>query len=100
MIELSPQKRKKISGDEIGDMVVAALKFKLSGIFHFGGHKTWSLYEIGKHVLENGGYSPDLLKGRMRDEEENGPPRIGDVSLNSKKLKSIIKAKKVNACKC
>ncbi len=78
------------SCDEIGDMVVAALKFKLRGIFHFGGDKTWSLYEIGEHVLQNGGYSPDLLKGRMRHEEKDGPPRVGNISLNSNRFRDLV----------
>jgi len=62
----------------------------LRGLFHLGGDRRWSLFDIGKYVLDRGGYAPDLLHGRMRDQEENGPPRIGDVSLNSGKLRSLI----------
>jgi hypothetical protein len=36
----------------------------------------------------------------MRNKEENGPPRIGDVSLNSTKLRSLIRAKEGNIFNC
>ncbi|MGR3178787.1 MAG: sugar nucleotide-binding protein [Candidatus Anammoxibacter sp.] len=83
--------RSCINCDEIGTMAISSLFFGLKGLFHFGGDKTWSLYDIGKHVLDKGDYSPDLLKGRMRHHEQNGPPRIGNVSLNSNRFKSITK---------
>ena len=83
--------RSCINCDEIGTMAISSLFFELKGLFHFGGDKTWSLYDIGKHVLDKGDYSPDLLKGRMRHHEQNGPPRIGNVSLNSNRFKSITK---------
>ncbi|MGR3221090.1 MAG: sugar nucleotide-binding protein [Candidatus Anammoxibacter sp.] len=85
--------RSCINCEEIGTMAVSVLRLGLKGLFHFGGVKTWSLYDIGKYVLKKGGYSPDLLKGRMRHHEQNGPPRIGNVSLNSNRLKSITKSK-------
>lgn len=72
---------------DIGNMAVVALAAKLRGLFHYGGNKRWSLYDIGEHVLKLGGYSPLLLKGRMRHAEVNGPPRVGDVSLDSRKLR-------------
>ncbi len=82
--------RSCISCDEISTMTVAVLTQKLRGLFHLGGERRWSLYDIGKYVLEKGRYSADLLNGIMRHQEENGPPRIGDVSLNSKKLRNIV----------
>ncbi len=83
--------RSCIDCEEIAEMTVAALALELRGLFHLGGEKTWSLYDIGKYVLERGGYSPDLLNGRMRHQEENGPPRIGDVSFNSNRLRNLVK---------
>ncbi len=71
-------------------MTVTALALKLRGLFHLGGESTWRLYDIGKYVQKKGGYSPELLNGRMRHEEVNGPPRIGDVSLNSKKIRKTM----------
>ncbi len=82
--------RSCISCEEISMMTVTALTLKLRGLFHLGGESTWRLYDIGKYVQEKGGYSPELLNGRMRHEEVNGPPRIGDVSLNSKKIRKTM----------
>lgn len=80
--------RSCIPCEEIADMAVKVMKLELRGLYHFGGEKSWSLHEIGRYVLARGPYSPDLLTGIMRCEERNGPPRIGDVSINSGKLKS------------
>ncbi|GAX60757.1 dTDP-4-dehydrorhamnose reductase [Candidatus Scalindua japonica] len=85
--------RSCVECEEVGRVVISALTLELRGLFHLGGERRWSLFEIGKYVLDRGGYSPGLLHGRMRHEEDNGPPRIGDVSLNSEKLRSIIKAR-------
>ena len=92
--------RSCVDCEEIVRMAIAALTLGLRGIFHLGGDRRWSLYDIGKYVLDKGGYAPALLHGIMRHQEENGPPRIGDVSLNSKKLRSFIKAKEDTVCGC
>jgi len=81
--------RSCVDCEEIGRIAIAALALGLRGLFHLGGDKRWSLFDIGKYVLDKGGYAPDLLHGIMRHQEENGPPRIGDVSLNSIKLRSF-----------
>ena len=82
--------RSCVDCEEIGRTVVAALALELRGLFHLGGDRRWSLFDIGKYVLDQGGHDPELLHGRMRHQEENGPPRIGDVSLDSRKLRSRI----------
>ncbi len=82
--------RSCVDCEEIGRMVITALTLGLRGLFHLGGDKRWSLFDIGKYVLDRGGYSSGLLRGITRDQEENGPPRIGDVSLNSSKLRNVI----------
>ncbi len=92
--------RSCVNCEEIGHIVIAILVHGLRGIFHLGGDRRWSLYDIGKYVLNKGGYSPALLHGTMRNQEENGPPRIGDVSLNSTKLRSLIRAKEGKIFKC
>jgi len=58
-------------------------------MYHFGGERSWSLHDIGMYILQRG-YKPELLSGIMRHQEKQGPPRIGDVSLNSRKLKRIL----------
>ncbi len=87
--------RSCVDCEEIGRMAIAALTHGLRGVFHLGGDRRWSLFDIGKYVLDSGGYAPGLLHGIMRHQEENGPPRIGDVSLNSGKLRSLIMQKTV-----
>ena len=82
--------RSCISCEEIGEMAMAVIALNLKGLFHFGGDKSWSLYNIGEYVINKGGYSSDLLKGIMRKQEKNGPPRIGDVSMNSSRLRKLI----------
>ncbi len=87
--------RSCVDCEEIGRIATAAVTLGLRGMFHLGGDKRWSLFDIGKYVLNKGGYDPGLLNGIMRCQEENGPPRIGDVSLNSEKLRSLIAQKTV-----
>jgi dTDP-4-dehydrorhamnose reductase len=77
---------------EIAVMALFLITRGLQGLYHFGGDRAWSLHEIGQYVLQRGPYPSHLLKGLMRHEEENGPPRIGDVSLNSSKLKNLLRA--------
>jgi len=85
--------RSCVDCEEIGSMAISALVLGLRGLFHLGGTKRWSLFDIGKYVLDKGGYDPGLLSGIMRHQEENGPPRIGDVSLNSEKIRDLINQK-------
>ena len=87
--------RSCVDCEEIGSIAVSALTLGLRGLFHLGGNRRWSLFDIGQYVLNKGGYDPNLLHGIMRHQEENGPPRIGDVSLNSKKLRTFIMQKTV-----
>lgn len=82
--------RSCVTSQEIGSMALGVLARGLTGLHHFGGPRSWSLHEIGQHVLERGPYPPHLLKGLLRHQEKDGPPRIGDVSLNSNKLKTLL----------
>jgi len=60
------------------------------GLLHLGGPKKYSLYEIGKYVRDVNGYDNQYLKGAMRKDEVNGPPRMGDVSLDSSKIQRML----------
>jgi dTDP-4-dehydrorhamnose reductase len=83
--------RSCVSCEDIGEMAVKLLVSESTGLYHFGGEKSWTLYEIGEYVLDKG-YSPELLTGILRHQEKNGPPRIGDVSMDSTRLKSVVRA--------
>jgi len=58
----------------------------LSGIYHSGGHRKLSLFQIAQIVNRVGGYAPELLHGCPRIEAGPMPPRAGNVTMNSKKL--------------
>ena len=82
--------RSCIACDSLASITLVMLKYGLTGLFHLGGSKPWSLYDIGTYVLNKGPYNPDLFNGMYRHEEKNGPPRIGNVCLDSSKLKTTL----------
>jgi dTDP-4-dehydrorhamnose reductase len=57
-----------------------------SGLYHGGGPRRLSLYEIAQVVNRVGGYDPGLLHGCLRHQAGPIPPRAGNVSLDSSKL--------------
>ena len=66
------------------------LSSSIAGIYHSGGPRRLSLYEIAQIVNVVGGYDPDLLQGCMRIEAGPMPPRAGNVSMNSSKLAAVL----------
>ncbi len=61
-----------------------------NGLFHAGAIRPISLYQIGQKVNRVGGYDPELLKGCPRHEAGPMPPRAGNVSMDSSKLRSAM----------
>lgn len=59
---------------------------EMSGLFHSGGQRQLSLYQIAQIVNRIGGYDPNLLQGCPRIDAGPVPPRAGNVTLNSSKL--------------
>ena len=57
-----------------------------AGIFHAGGPRTLSLYQIAQVINRVGGYDPDCLYGIPRKEAGPIPPRAGNVTMDSGKL--------------
>ncbi len=82
--------RSCIACKEIARTFLKIFDQDLKGLFHLGGPRPWTLFEIGELVLSRGGYDTDLLIPSYRHLEVDGPPRIGDVSLNSTKLENAI----------
>ena len=72
--------------DCLNELMERLLESPLRGLYHAGGPRRLSLFEIAQIVNLVGGYDPDLLMGRLRSEIGTMPPRAGDVSLNSSKL--------------
>jgi dTDP-4-dehydrorhamnose reductase len=58
----------------------------LAGMFHAGGPRRLSLFEIAQIVNRIGGYDPDLLMGCPRFDAGPIPPRAGDVTMDSSRL--------------
>jgi dTDP-4-dehydrorhamnose reductase len=56
------------------------------GVFHLGGPRAVTLYQIGQIVNRVGGYDPAMLRGCPRRDAGPMPPRAGDVTMNSGKL--------------
>jgi dTDP-4-dehydrorhamnose reductase len=60
------------------------------GIYHLGGPRPLSLYQIGQIVNRVGGYDPSLLKGCPRLEAGPMPPRAGNVSMCTDQLIALL----------
>ena len=56
------------------------------GLYHAGGPRRLSLYEIAQVINRVGGYDPDLLIGCPRRQAGPVPPRAGNVTMDSGKL--------------
>jgi dTDP-4-dehydrorhamnose reductase len=67
-----------------------ALAPPLRGLYHAGGPRRLSLFEIAQIVNRVGGYDPRLLTGCPRRQAGPIPPRAGDVSMNSDKLSAAL----------
>ncbi len=75
------------------DLARSVVEFIVSGtkgLYHLGGPKAISLHELGTMIIRSGNYSPALLRGITRAQEINGPPRIGNVALNSRKVAPLL----------
>jgi dTDP-4-dehydrorhamnose reductase len=78
--------RSCITCDEIAEIVWRLLVAEPQGVFHCGGAESISLYRMGQSILKKGNYLESLLIRQSRHDEVNGPPRIGNVGLDSSKL--------------
>ena len=58
----------------------------LEGLYHAGGPRALSLYQIAQIVNRVGGYDPALLMGCPRCAAGPIPPRAGNVAMNSRAL--------------
>ncbi len=58
----------------------------LAGLYHAGGPRRLSLFEIAQIVNRVGGYDARHLMGCLRHEAGPMPPRAGNVTMDSSKL--------------
>lgn len=76
--------------DCLNELCEVVLASELNGLYHAGGPRRLSLYNIAQIINRVGGYDPKLLLGCPRIEAGPIPPRAGDVSLNSSKLAAAL----------
>jgi dTDP-4-dehydrorhamnose reductase len=72
--------------DDLNHVFERFLAGSQTGIFHAGGPRPLTLYQIAQIVNRVGGYDAHLLKGCPRRDAGPMPPRAGIVSMNSDKL--------------
>jgi dTDP-4-dehydrorhamnose reductase len=60
------------------------------GIWHVGGPLPLSLYRIAQIVNRLGNYPPELLMGCLRAAAGPVPPRAGDVSMDTSRLRALL----------
>ena len=72
--------------DCLNRLFEGVLAGSLRGIYHAGGPRKLSLYQIAQIVNRVGGYSPDHLIGCLRHELGPMPPRAGNVAMDSGRL--------------
>lgn len=73
------------------------LASRLAGLYHAGGPRALSLYQIAQVINRVGGYDPNLLMGCPRIEAGPIPPRAGDVTLDSRRLAEALGAEPLDA---
>lgn len=72
--------------DCLSELCETVLGNELAGVFHAGGPRRLSLYQIAQIVNRVGGYDPELLFGMPRFDAGPIPPRAGNVSMDCTKL--------------
>lgn len=78
--------RSLIHTKDLAQGIFRFVEKRIKGLFHFGGPKKYSLYDIGKHLVDTHKYPEKYLIRASRFEEVNGPPRVGDISLDSSRF--------------
>lgn len=76
--------------DCLNRLCADVLASDLAGLFHAGGPRPLSLYQIAQIVNRVGGYDPRHLHGCPRIEAGPMPPRAGNVSLDSSRLAAAL----------
>ncbi len=72
--------------DCLNELCEVMLANRLSGLYHAGGPRRLTLYQIAQIINRVGGYRPEHLMGCLREQAGPIPPRAGNVTLDSTKL--------------
>lgn len=76
--------------DCLNELCEVVLGSELAGLYHAGGPRRLSLYNIAQVINRVGGYDPKLLIGCERKMAGPIPPRAGNVSMDSGKLAAAV----------
>ncbi|RIK76829.1 MAG: dTDP-4-dehydrorhamnose reductase [Planctomycetota bacterium] len=76
--------------DCLNELCEVVLANRLAGVYHAGGPRRWTLYQIAQVINRVGGYDPKLLHGCPRIDAGPIPPRAGNVTLDSRKLSAAL----------
>lgn len=76
--------------DCLNELAEHLLLSELSGLYHAGGPRPLSLYQIAQIVNRVGGYRPELLMGCPRRDAGPMPPRAGNVAMISAQLEQAL----------
>src|SRR6185295_101501 len=76
--------------DCLNELCEAVLAGNLAGLFHAGGPRPLTLYQIAQVINRVGGYPPECLMGCLRHEAGPIPPRAGNVAMDSSKLAAAL----------
>ena len=75
----------------LNEVIEEVFAKRITGLFHAGGPTQLSLYQIAQIVNRVGGYRPELLMGCPRIDAGAMPPRAGNVTMNSQKLRLALR---------
>jgi dTDP-4-dehydrorhamnose reductase len=76
--------------DDLNSVFERFLQGDEAGIWHLGGPRPVTLFQIAQIVNRVGGYDPRLLKGCLRSMAGPMPPRAGNVSMSGAKLAALM----------
>jgi dTDP-4-dehydrorhamnose reductase len=76
--------------DDLNRVFEAFLAGDAWGVYHLGGPRAITLFQIAQVINRIGGYDPTLLKGCPRRDAGPMPPRAGNVSMHSGKVRELL----------
>lgn len=76
--------------DCLNELCETVLANDLAGLFHAGGPRPLSLYQIAQIINRVGGYPAECLMGCLRHEAGPIPPRAGNVAMHCGKLSAAL----------
>lgn len=82
--------RSNLYAQDLTKVIAAFCANDAGGIWHVGGPLPLSLYRIAQIINRLGGYPPELLMGCPRAAAGPVPPRAGDVSMDTSKLRGLL----------